>query len=128
MKKLLLTIAIASTVLFAEAPMLPATPFTKVTPLIGQGKSIFLEVGSKMCHSCQIMDRMLYVVKKEHPNYPLYFVDVQEERQAAFALKVQMIPTQIVFDGKGKEVFRHVGGLKREELDGVLEKYGVKSD
>ena len=126
MKKLLLTTLIATTALFAEAPMLPATPFASVAPLIGKGKPIFLEVGSKMCHSCQIMDRMLYVVKKEHPDYPLYFIDVQQERQAALTLKVQMIPTQIVFDGNGKAVFRHVGGLSREELDKVLGTYGVK--
>ena len=71
------------------------------------------------------MGKMLFEIKDKHPNAPLYFINVHEERSTAGALKIMMIPTQIIYDAKGKEVFRHVGGLSQEELDMALDKYHV---
>ena len=124
MKKLILLFALLLTTnLFAAEPMLKETAFTEVSKQIGTGKPVLLEVGSDSCHSCQIMGRLLYTVKQEHPEYPIYFVNVKREREAAFKLKIQMIPTQIVLDGNGKEIYRHVGVLSPEDLNAVLQKY-----
>ena len=109
--------------LFANEPMLQETMFSEVSKQIGTGKPVLLEVGSDSCHSCQIMGKLLYTVKQEHPNYPIYFVNVKKEREAAFKLKIQMIPTQIVIGKDGKEAYRHVGILTKEELYSLLNKY-----
>ena len=37
------------------------------------------------------------------------FIDVREDSAAAKRFGIQMIPTQIFFDAKGKEVNRHIG-------------------
>ncbi|RRS31968.1 MAG: hypothetical protein P794_02515 [Epsilonproteobacteria bacterium (ex Lamellibrachia satsuma)] len=126
MKKwfLLLTFLLSAT-LFASEPMLKETPFAQVTKQIDKGKSMMLEVGSDSCYSCQIMGRLLYSIKQKHPEYPIYFVNVKKEREAAFKLKIQMIPTQIVLDGKGNEVYRHIGVLSPEKLKMLLEKYSI---
>jgi len=34
-----------------------------------------------------------------------------------------MIPTQIIYDKNGEEVFRHTGKLNEIELDDIFEKY-----
>ena len=124
MKKRYLLFALLLTLdLYAGRPMLEETAFAKVSQEIGSGKTVFLEVGSDSCRSCRVMGKLLYTVKQEHPEYPIYFVNVKKEREAAFKLKIQMIPTQIILDGKGKEVFRHVGILSPDELNTLLEKY-----
>ena len=124
MKKLFLLLAVLLTAnLYANEPMLKETAFMEVSKQIGKGLPVFLEVGSDSCHSCQIMGRLLYRVRQEHPEYPIYFVNVKKEREAAFKLKIQMIPTQIVLDSKGNEVYRHVGVLSEEELNALLHQY-----
>lgn len=102
--------------LYAEEPMLKETPFAEVLQHIGKNKRTFIEVGSDSCRSCQVMGKLLYKIKQQHPKYPIYFVNVHKEREAAYRLRVQMIPTQIVVDSKGYEVYRHVGILSEEEL------------
>jgi len=124
MKKIVILLTLLLTLnLYAGRPMLEETAFAKVSEQIGTGKAVFLEVGSDSCRSCRVMGKLLYTVKQEHPKYPIYFVNVKKEREAAVKLKIQMIPTQIILDGKGEEVFRHVGILKPEELTALLEKY-----
>ena len=122
MKKQLLLLLLTANI-FANEPMLKATPYEEVAKAIGQGKATFLEVGSDSCHSCQIMGKLLYKEKQEHPDYNIYFVNVKEERDAAFKLKIQMIPTQILLDANGSEIDRHVGLLEKEDLDAIFEQY-----
>ena len=122
MKKQLLLLLLTANI-FANEPMLKATPYEEVAKAIGQGKATFLEVGSDSCHSCQIMGKLLYKEKEEHPDYNIYFVNVKEERDAAFNLKIQMIPTQILLDANGREIGRHVGILEKEDLDAIFEHY-----
>jgi len=124
MKKLIIALAVlAAANLFANEPMLKETAFTDVSKQLGKGRTMMLEVGSDSCHSCQTMGKLLYKVKQEHPDYPIYFINVKKEREAAFALKIQMIPTQIIFDAKGKEAYRHIGVMTKRELDTIVDKY-----
>lgn len=117
MKTIILLMGILLSIsLYAEEPMLKETPFAEVLQHIGKNKRTFIEVGSDSCRSCQVMGKLLYKIKQQHPKYPIYFVNVHKEREAAYRLRVQMIPTQIVVDSKGYEVYRHVGILSEEEL------------
>ncbi len=109
--------------LFAKNGDLKDTPFSVVKPLIGQGRAMFLEVGSDICRPCQRMGKLLYQVKQKHPKYPIYFINVRKERKVAKQLKVSLIPTQIIFDANGKELYRHVGFLSKGEVDTLLKKY-----
>lgn len=113
------------TALCAAEPMLRATPYAVAAQQIGNGKNVMLEVGSDRCRSCQKMGLLLYKVKQKHPSAPIYFIDVRHEREAAYRLKIQMIPTQLVFDGHGREIYRHVGMLSPEELEALRQRYLV---
>ncbi|WP_353663141.1 thioredoxin family protein [Hydrogenimonas sp. SS33] len=114
----------AATLSWAQAATLQATPFATVKEKIGHGQPVMLEVGSDHCLYCRKMGELLYRFKRAHPNAPIYFVNVGKERQAALALHIQMIPTQILFDGQGKEVYRHVGVLSYDDVGKILVKYG----
>lgn len=122
MKKLLL-FALFIVTCSASKQMLIETPYVYVQPIIGQGKAVFLEVGSDSCYSCQKMGQMLYKVKKQHPSYQIFFINVKRERQVAYKLGIQMIPTQLIFDAKGDEIYRHIGVLSSEQLTSLLHKY-----
>jgi len=102
---------------------LKETQYKYVEQSIGKGKPYFLEVGSDSCHSCKIMGSMLEKVKQKNPEYNIYFINVKKEREAARKLKVMMIPTQIIYDKDGKEVYRNIGVLSNSELTELFNKY-----
>jgi len=126
MKYFTLLLILTLNIFAAGRPLLPATPYAQIEHKIGKGSPYFLEVGSDSCHSCRVMGKMLYVIKEANPKLNIYFINVHEEREAANTLKIMMIPTQLIFDVKGKEVYRHIGKLEQEELEQILVKYGVK--
>lgn len=107
----------------AEEHMLKESKYKYVEQSIGKGKPYFLEVGSDSCRSCQIMGNMLYKVTQKYPEYNIHFINVKKERDAAKKLKVMMIPTQIIYDKNGKEVYRHIGVLSANELNSLFEKH-----
>ena len=117
MKKIVLLLGIILSIsLFAEEPMLKETPFAEVLQQIGKHQMTFIEVGSDSCRSCQVMGKLLYKIKQQHSEYPIYFVNVHKEREAAYRLRVQMIPTQILIDSGGNEIYRHVGLLDQKSI------------
>lgn len=124
--RFIVVLFLSVSVLFSAMPMLKETPFSKVLKEIKAKKPVFLDIGSDSCFSCQEMGKILYKVKKEHPNFPIYFINVKKERFVAYELKVQMIPTQIILDKNGKEVFRHIGVLSEEGVETLLKKYIIK--
>jgi thioredoxin 1 len=111
-------------VALAGEPMLQESEYKYVAQSIGKGKPYFLEVGSDSCHSCQVMGTMLYQVTQKFPAYNIHFINVKKEREAAYTLNVRMIPTQIIYDKKGKEVYRHIGVLSSDELADLFKKFG----
>ena len=54
------------------------------------------------------------------------FVDVWQDNKIGGSYRVQMIPTQIFFDAKGKESSRHIGFLDRQPIIDTFTKLGVK--
>lgn len=109
--------------LLANAHSLKESEYKYVKESIGKGKPYFLEVGSDSCHSCQVMGEMLYKATQKNPTYNIHFINVKKERKAANELKIRLIPTQIIYDKDGKEVYRHIGLLGKPELSDLFKKY-----
>jgi thioredoxin 1 len=120
---MLAIITLVSLNLQADEQMLKETLYKYVKQSIGHGKPHFVEVGSDSCHSCQIMGKTLYKVTKENPTYNINFVNVKKERMAAYDMGIRMIPTQIIYDKNGKEVFRHIGIIPKDELLKLFKTY-----
>jgi thioredoxin 1 len=97
-------------------------PYFLVKPKIGRGQTVMLEVGSTKCQTCKEMGKLLYNEMKLRPDRKIFFIDVREDRDAALALKIQLIPTQIVYDPSGKEIDRHIGEFTRDDLKQFLAK------
>ena len=100
-------------------------------PLIGMalasGKPTLIDFGSRGCIPCEKMAPILAALEKEYRGKAnVIFVDVKEEREIGSQYRVQMIPTQVFFDGKGREVKRHIGFFDRSDILKELKAAGLK--
>lgn len=91
------------------------TMFALVKGKIGK-EAMVLEIGASSCKTCIEMKKTIDTLKLNDPNLPIYIVDVYDDMNAFSYFKIQMIPTQLVFNAKGEEVSRHIGGVSREEM------------
>jgi len=104
---------------------LPINEYKHIKHNIGNGNPSILAFGMSHCYSCLAMSKAFALVLKAHPEYQIYAIDSQKERQISRdSYKLKEMPTQIFFDGKGKEIFRHTGAYQKPVLDIILRKYG----
>ncbi|MBN2781464.1 MAG: thioredoxin family protein [Candidatus Marinimicrobia bacterium] len=95
-----------------------------IVMLISCGKSVkgtpkLLDLGADKCIPCKEMAPILEELKKEFAGVlEVEFIDVwkPENRQEAVTYGIKSIPTQIFFDPKGNELWRHVGFISKEDI------------
>ncbi len=58
--------------------------------------------------------------------FQIRHINVWKYRAAGAKYGVRAIPTQIFFDNKGREVFRHVGFYRKKDILATWKKIGVK--
>jgi thioredoxin-like negative regulator of GroEL len=91
----------------AAAPVVP--PFA--------GRPRLLDLGAHKCRPCQMMAPILDDLKANHAShFETVFVDVWEHPAVGQEYGVRSIPTQIFFDAEGRERFRHVGFMAKEDI------------
>lgn len=91
------------------------------------GKPTVLDMGSSSCIPCKEMQPILEELKEEYKDRAdIIVLDVYEYRDLASKYQVRAIPTQIFFNSKGEEVWRHQGFLPKEDIIKKLEEMGVK--
>lgn len=91
-------------------------------------KVTFIELGSVRCIPCQKMQIVMDSVETKYGdqvNIIFYDVWTPEGKPYARKYKIDLIPTQVLFDSHGKEFYRHEGYFPIEELEKVLSKQGV---
>ena len=93
----------------ADAPLLAAELRT--------GLPTLLDLGADSCIPCKMMAPVLAELKREYQGrMQVIFIDVWKDRRPGERHKIQVIPTQILFDASGKELFRHEGFFSREDI------------
>lgn len=76
-----------------------------------------LELGSDSCMPCMMMRPILAEVTTEYQGQmAVKYIDVYENLAVARKYNIRGIPTQIFLDAEGKEVFRNVGFIPKEEI------------
>ena len=87
----------------------------------------FLEIGSDKCIPCKQMKVVTEnIVKKYGDELAFQYIDIYENKDVADDYKIQLIPTQIFYNPKGVEIFRHVGYFPEEKIDSLLQANGLK--
>jgi thioredoxin 1 len=86
-----------------------------------------IDLGAKSCIPCKMMAPILEKLELEYRGKAdVVFIDVRENTAAGKKYGVRSIPTQIFYNKKGKEVWRHVGFLDEKSIRDYLEKLLVE--
>jgi thioredoxin 1 len=92
------------------------------------GKPALVDFGANSCIPCRQLRPVLKEIGKEYAGKAeILVIDVYKYQNLARDYKVQLIPTLVFFDAKGKEVFRHVGVLEKEQIVAKLKEIGMAS-
>ena len=78
---------------------------------------LLLDLGATKCIPCKMMAPILEELRKEYQGrFDVVFIDIFENKEAISEYSVRVIPTQIFFNAKGKELFRHQGFYSKEQI------------
>lgn len=87
----------------------------------------FLELGADRCIPCKKMQPIMKEIAAAFPDrVQVVFYDVWKDPAPAEKYRIQLIPTQVFLDQKGKEIARHVGLFPKEEILDLLKKHGIQ--
>jgi thioredoxin 1 len=107
----------------ADAPAADNKPGS--APYQPTGIPRLIDLGADKCIPCIAMAPILEELKKEYAGrFEVEFIDVWKRREEAARYRVQMIPTQIFYDGVGQELFRRSGFIGKEDILATWKKLG----
>lgn len=116
----------AMTVVNAHAE-LPSATATVVNQALFSGRPTVIDLSARTCIPCKKMAPILDGLAGEYKGKAnVLFIDVHADMPAADRFKVRMIPTQIFFDARGKEVKRHIGFMDKADILKELKAAGLK--
>ena len=91
------------------------------------GMVTMVDVGAHSCIPCKMMTPIIEELSREYNGRAaIVFIDVWENREEAQRYGIQAIPTQIFYDAKGEERYRHEGFLDKETIVRKLMELGVE--
>lgn len=89
-------------------------------------KVTFIELGADKCIPCKAMQPIMKEIAEEYAEtIQVVFYDVWKNPEPSRHYSIQLIPTQVFIDQKGKEIFRHVGLFPKEEILQMLKEKGI---
>ena len=100
---------------------------SEIQQLPVKGMITMVDLGAASCIPCKMMAPILDKLEKRYKGKAaVVFIDLRYDREAAQRFGVRAIPTQIFFDKKGKEVYRHVGFMSEEAIVAQLQSMGIR--
>ena len=127
MKTVITALAVTLTLAGAARAELPSATDASVRQSLSSGKPTVIDLGARTCIPCKKMAPILESLSSEYRNKAsVLFIDVHENEAAAGKFRIQMIPTQIFFNARGKEVKRHVGYMEKAEIVKELKAAGLQ--
>ena len=108
----------------APEPDLASIPLEQA---LSSGKPTLAEFGRGICIPCKEMKPILEALAVEYQDkLNVVIVEIDEHRDLTNQYRIMAIPTQIFFDGSGKEVTRHIGFWSKEEIHVQLKEMGIE--
>ncbi len=91
------------------------------------GRPSLVDFGSVGCGPCDMMAPILETLAAKYDGtMNVEFIPVNEHQILAARYGVQSIPVQILFDKKGKEVWRHTGYISQADLEAQIAELGLE--
>ncbi len=86
-----------------------------------------LDFGRGKCIPCKAMAPILKELSEEYKDRVIIkIIEIDQERNLTETNRIRLIPTQIFFDAKNKEVLRHEGFMSKDDIKKVFKKMGVQ--
>lgn len=99
----------------ANAANGPASVASSATS--GQALPRFVDLGTTTCIPCKVMLGVMEELKRDYPGaFIVDFVNVKEDPEETEQYNIRTIPTQIFYAPDGRELYRHVGVFRSEEI------------
>jgi thioredoxin 1 len=114
---------------FANPAMLASVIMTNALATPPEKKPLpkLLDLGAGKCIPCKMMFPVLDGLKKEYAGkLEVEFIDVWQNSDAGKQYGIEVIPTQIFYDPTGKELFRHIGFLSKEDILAKWKELGLE--
>ena len=86
-----------------------------------------LDFGRGKCIPCKAMAPILKELSEEYKDRVIIkIIEIDQESGLTTANRIRLIPTQIFFDSKNREVSRHEGFMSKDDIKKVFQKMGVQ--
>ena len=86
-----------------------------------------LDFGRGICIPCKKMAPILQELSEEYKGRVIIkIIEIDREKELTQNNRIRLIPTQIFFDSKNKEVFRHEGFMDKEAIKKIFQQMGVQ--
>jgi len=122
---LLVASAVAGVVVFKKSQQAEAAPLPVHTP----GMPRLLDLGSKGCTACTMMEPVLEGLRMTHAGQlQTDFIDVWQHEEVATDYGVEIIPVQLFFDANGQELHRHQGFISAKDILAKFKELGIELD
>jgi thioredoxin 1 len=133
-KDKLLSLLLLNLLIFSVFPFLHQTSFAQSSMDRRFPKDIgkislpkLLDFGAGKCIPCKKMAPILQELSEEYKGRVIIkIIEIYEEKELTQINRIRLIPTQIFFDSKNQEVFRHEGFMDKEQIKKVFQKMGVQ--
>ena len=91
-----------------------------------KGMVTMIDLGADKCVPCKMMAPIMAKVEKAYEGRAtIVFIDVWKHNEQAGRFGIRAIPTQIFYNEKGREVYRHVGFMGEKAIVDQLKKMGI---
>ena len=111
----------------SSAAELPSANEAAIKAALSSGRPSVVDFGARSCIPCKKMAPILEGLNRELKGKAnVLFNDVWRDETLAKEYRIQMIPTQIFFNAKGKEVKRHLGFMGKTDIMKELKALGMK--
>lgn len=117
MSRCLLAITLLGSLTACSKSTSPSPGVALVQKAVASGLPTVVEFGAVGCSSCREMKIVLdSVAKRTQGRANVLNIDVYKDEKAGEAFQIQLIPTQVFFDVRGKEIERHMGILTEADV------------
>jgi thioredoxin-like negative regulator of GroEL len=125
---ILITLLLLSTLLFLHQTSFSQSSIERIPKDIAKVPlPKLLDFGRGKCIPCKAMAPVLKELSEEYKERVIIkIIEIDQEPNLTSANRIRLIPTQIFFDAKNQEIYRHEGFMGKEQIKAMFQKMGVQ--
>ena len=125
---ILITLLLLSTLLFLHQTSFSQSSIERISRDIAKVPlPKLLDFGRGKCIPCKEMAPVLKELSEEYKDRVIIrIIEIDQEPNLTRANRIRLIPTQIFFDAKNQEIYRHEGFMDKEQIKAMFQKMGVQ--